>query len=258
MVLGLALAPREQREVAVENTPTTTPENRVPAPASENRALPPQAVNARVYWDRFRETATPNKKAESSASRFGWTQYADHGPGEELLGDPATVLDLGCGVGYEVSFLRRQGIDATGLDTSGTSLAKAREMWPDVPAERFVHADAIEYLSTTERTWDAVYSIFGAVWFHDPNQLLPLLRRRLSPGGALVFAHFPPVPGCLGVSGAWGFVEQGQTPMYVKRWHYPPETWTEMLASHGFRATRAEILPGPGAGDLGTLLVQAR
>lgn len=241
----------------MENKPSTVPGSSVPAVRGEYSGMTDQADNARAYWDRFQKTATPTKKAGSSAVRFGWTQYADHGPGEELLGAPGTVLDLGCGIGNEVGYLRGEGFDATGVDTSGTVLAKAREMWPEMPPEHLVHSDVVEYLTTTDRMWDAVYSVFGAVWFHDPAQLLPLVRKRMSTGGSLVFAHFPPVPGCLGVSGAWAFVEQGQQPMYVKRWHYPPETWAYYLNEHGFHTTRAEILPGPGAGDLGTLLVRA-
>ncbi|GGV13941.1 hypothetical protein [Streptomyces spectabilis] len=32
----------------------------------------------------------------------------------------------------------------------------------------------------------------GAVWFTDPDRLLPLIARRLAPGGVLAFAHAEP------------------------------------------------------------------
>ncbi|MEU2558399.1 methyltransferase domain-containing protein [Streptomyces longispororuber] len=52
-----------------------------------------------------------------------------------------------------------------------------------------MHADAVEYLSCTPTVFDAVYSVWGAVWFTDPDRLLPLIARRLAPGGVLAFAH---------------------------------------------------------------------
>lgn len=44
-------------------------------------------------WDTYAESAFKDD-AEPS---FCWTQYAAHGPGPELLGDPHSVLEIGCG-----------------------------------------------------------------------------------------------------------------------------------------------------------------
>jgi len=41
------------------------------------------------------------------------------------------------------------------------------------------------------------------VWFTDPEQLLPLIHDRLTPGGRLVFSHAPAVPGSYGIQGIY-------------------------------------------------------
>ncbi|WP_326745317.1 hypothetical protein [Streptomyces sp. NBC_01760] len=95
------------------------------------------------------------------------------------------------------------------------------------------------------------------MWFHDPDFLLPAIRRSLAPGGRLVFSHYPPVPGCYGVSGSYGFGNRGSTSFW-RRWNYPPQSWQQLLTVHGFEEVHAEVLEGPEPDQLGTLLVQAK
>lgn len=213
------------------------------------------ALGERAFWDRFQETAKPTAKGVSAEARFGWTQYPDHGPGEEVLGTAQRVLELGCGIGNEVAYLDRLGLDVIGVDFSGVGLERARAKWP-AQADRFQQYGALDYLARTEGTFDAVYSIFGAMWFNDPEEILPLALRRLRPGGVLAFSHLPPVPGCHGVAGAWQFGGRGE-PMCVRRWNYEPEMWVEILDAHGFVSPTADVLEAPTPGDVGTLLVRA-
>ncbi|WP_177242867.1 hypothetical protein [Amycolatopsis marina] len=46
---------------------------------------------------------------------FEWSQYEDHGPGDELLGTPLPTLELGSGSGNVVAALALKGICATGI-----------------------------------------------------------------------------------------------------------------------------------------------
>ncbi|WP_344496026.1 hypothetical protein [Nonomuraea monospora] len=67
----------------------------------------PAAITDRVaYWDRYatgiRKTDTPQAALKNA---FGWTQYEGHGPGDELLGDPGTALELGSSRGHAVAAL---------------------------------------------------------------------------------------------------------------------------------------------------------
>src|SRR5699024_2762243 len=124
-----------------------------------------------------------------------WCQYDDHGPGAELLGEPTTAVELGCGRGDAVAALATMGVAATGVDLSGAHVQAAQRWWGDIPSARFVHADVVEYLRASDQRWEAAYSLWGAVWFTDPRVLLPLVRDRLEPGGRLIFAHAPAVTG---------------------------------------------------------------
>lgn len=47
--------------------------------------------------------------AAGETTWFNWTQYPDHGPGPELLGEPRTVIDLGCGSGRDTTHLAVRG-----------------------------------------------------------------------------------------------------------------------------------------------------
>ncbi|MFG1949304.1 class I SAM-dependent methyltransferase [Nonomuraea sp. NPDC048826] len=217
------------------------------------------AVTDRVaYWDRYatgiRKTDAPQTALKNA---FGWTQYEGHGPGDELLGDPATALELGSSRGHAVAALATKGIDATGVDLSPVQIEGARQQWGHLPNAHFVHADAIAFLTSSERRWEAIYSIFGALWFTDPDQWMPLVRARLAPGGKLVFSCAPVVPGTAGVQGMYGAGFTGAQ-VWIYRWTYEPDVWARMLTGTGFREVRAWVEDAPRPENVGTLIVEAR
>lgn len=212
-----------------------------------------------AYWDHYAVGAAKTQIAPEEALKnaFGWTQYEGHGLGDELLGDPETALELGFGRGYAVAALAIKGIQATGVDLSTAHVDNARARWGHLPNARYLQVDVLDYLAGTTDQWDAIYSIFGALWFTDPEKLLPLVRQRLSSGGRLVFSHAQAVPGSYGVQGMYGGGFTGpQT--WIYRWAYEPETWADLLAQHGFSHIRARHLPAPDARNVQTLLVEAR
>ncbi|RSN60665.1 SAM-dependent methyltransferase [Amycolatopsis sp. WAC 04182] len=209
------------------------------------------------YWDRYASHAVNTGADLASAEPFGWTQYPSHGPGPELLGQPRTALELGCGDGDAVAALAMRGVDATGVDLSGVQYEQACRRWGHIAGARFVHADVLEFLSGSEQTWDVVYSVWGAIWFLDPAVVLPLVRECLAPGGKLVFSHAPPVPGAYGIQGTYGAPFRAE-PQWLYRWSYEPETWAEMLHGNGFRSIHARVESAPDIGKLGTLIVEAQ
>ncbi|MFJ6621887.1 class I SAM-dependent DNA methyltransferase [Kitasatospora sp. NPDC091335] len=184
-----------------------------------------------------------------------WTQYAGHGPGPELLGSPASALELGCGTGRALAALAEQGVKVTGVDLSPVMVARAAERWG--PAGVRVHcAEVLNYLGSTDETWDAVYSVFGAVWFTDPLRLLPLIAARLNPGGVLVFSQPPAIPGAYGPQGMYkgGFAGRA---LYTYRYSYTPRRWAGLLLRSGFDSAEARVLDAPTDGHIGTLIVSA-
>ncbi|SEP54289.1 class I SAM-dependent methyltransferase [Amycolatopsis saalfeldensis] len=209
-----------------------------------------------TYWNRYALGAANAAPDDESAPSVRWTQYPSHGPGIELLGDPRSSLELGCGRGDAVAALAARGVDATGVDLSGTQCEQARRRWGHVAGARFEHADVLEFLGAADRTWDAIYSIWGAIWFLDPALVLPLVRKHLAPGGKLVFSHAPPVPGAYGIQGMYGAAFTAD-PLWVYRWSYEPDVWAELLRRNGFGNIHARVEAAPESGKLGTLIVEA-
>ncbi|MEV7525543.1 class I SAM-dependent methyltransferase [Streptomyces sp. NPDC091371] len=213
-------------------------------------------------WDDYSKSKpqrrTTNAKGETTW--FNWTQYADHGPGAEVLalqpGD--TVLDLGCGSGGNAAHLATLGMTAVGVDLSPKQLAKAHERWPEVHGMELHQGDALAYLGETFTVFDAIYSVFGAAWFTDPGLLLPIVHANLKPGGVFAFSQRPPVEGCYGCQASYIPRGADEDPAVVKRWDYPSETWASMLKEYGFEDVTAELTDAPAVGGrrIGTLLVR--
>jgi SAM-dependent methyltransferase len=216
-----------------------------------------------MAWDTYSRQRPERRptNARGETTWFNWTQYTDHGPGAELLGLPggSRVLDLGCGKGGNAAHLAALGMDAVGVDVSPVQLSAAEERWGDTPGLELRHADALAYLREDGACFDAVYSVYGVVWFTDPAAVLPLVRARLRPGGTLAFSQRPPVEGCYGCQASYIPRGEDADPLVVKRWDYEPKVWERLLTEHGYTDVWAHVLPAPpGPRTVGTLIVQAR
>lgn len=138
---------------------------------------------------------SPGRNPEDALKNaFGWCQYDGHGPGDELLGDSLTTLDLGPGRGNAVAALATKGVVATGVDLSPVQVDAARSRWAHLPNAHFEQADVLDFLTTTDQRWDAIYSIWGAAWFTDPTALLPAVLQRLTPAAGWCSPTHPTFP----------------------------------------------------------------
>ncbi|MGW0826061.1 hypothetical protein [Streptomyces sp. NPDC002845] len=72
------------------------------------------------------------------------------------------------------------------------------------PGLSFVHADVTDYLAADTTVYDAIYSVWGAVWFTDPEHLFPLIAQRLTPVGSSPSARPSPLSGRTGHSPCTG------------------------------------------------------
>ncbi|MCF3101223.1 class I SAM-dependent methyltransferase [Streptomyces roseoverticillatus] len=207
----------------------------------------------RELWDTYAQSTRSD--VLDSDPVFCWTQYAGHGPGPELLGEPESVLELGCGTGRALAYLAQRGVKATGVDLSPVMVEQTTKRWGPLGV-RFVCCEVLEHLAVSTDTYDAVYSIFGAVWFTDPARLLPLIADRLNPGGVLVFSQPPAIPGAYGPQGMYkgGFAGKA---MYTYRYSYTPRKWENLLRKAGFAEAEARVIEAPTAGHIGTLIVRA-
>ncbi|WP_175408529.1 trans-aconitate 2-methyltransferase [Streptomyces sp. TRM64462] len=211
-------------------------------------------MSLETYWNRYAEN--PVSVEESLENGFGWTQYPGHGPSEELLGQPDSVLELGCGTGDALAYLTRKGIRGVGVDMSPRQIEYAQRRWGQQPDTRFVCGDAINFLASTPEKFGAIYSNWGALWFTDPREWAPAVRSRLTDRGVLVFSCAPPVDGCYGAQGLYGGGFRGEV-THVQRWAYTPEMWEGILRNAGFLEVYAKVFEAPDPRNLGTLIVQA-
>ncbi|MDT0308099.1 class I SAM-dependent methyltransferase [Streptomyces sp. DSM 44917] len=150
-------------------------------------------------------------------------------------------------------------MNVVGVDFSPVQVERARTWWRDERRVSFVRAMAGAFLTADTATYDAVYSVWGAVWCTDPEELLPLIAARLTDGGVLAFRQAEPTADAWGpqrMGGTW--LEGREDELTVLRWQYSPALRTDLLKRSGFADVAATALAAPAPGQPGTLLVRAR
>lgn len=219
--------------------------------------MPLKSKSLPEYWDTYKPYNGEGTPAAPAADSFEWTQYPGHGPGPGFLGQPRTALELGSAEGKEAVHLARTGVEVTALDLSPAQTARARLWWEGTPGLSFVNADACDYLAETTSSFDAVFSIWGAVWFTDPERLVPAVARRLNPGGVFAFSQAEPIEGFYGPQAMYGNGLSGRR-LPVLRWSYSPGMWADLLERNRFTGVEAAVLAAPEPDNVGTLMVRAK
>lgn len=97
---------------------------------------------------------------------------------------PGAVLDVGCGVGYLLNWLGKQGWRGVGVDLSSAAVAAGRRIYPDLEFFR----SSVYDLPFADRSFDAVVSISVAEHLESPRQMVAEMNRVLKPGGALMLS----------------------------------------------------------------------
>ncbi len=102
------------------------------------------------------------------------------------------VLDVACGTGNLAIPLARSGHHVTGVDIASNLVAQARDR---AAAEqlrvRFDEGDA-EQLPYPDSSFDAVVTMFGAMFAPRPEMVVQEFARVLRPGGHLAMANWNP------------------------------------------------------------------
>src|SRR6185295_16629248 len=103
-----------------------------------------------------------------------------------------TVLDVACGTGNLAIPAARTGASVTGVDIALNSVEQARE---NAKAEglnaKFDEGDA-EALSYEDASFDAVVTMFGAMFAPRPELVAAELKRVCRPGGFIAMANWTP------------------------------------------------------------------
>ena len=138
-----------------------------------------------------------NLRAMWIAGDFGVVAKTISASGEEFirrLNIPAgsEVLDVACGTGNLAIPLARSGCEVTGLDIAPNLLEQARERARSENLEiTFIEGDA-EQLPFPDASFDAVASMFGAMFAPRPELVAAEFARVLNPGGLLAMANWDP------------------------------------------------------------------
>jgi malonyl-CoA O-methyltransferase len=110
---------------------------------------------------------------------------------EFVRGEPARILDLGCGTGIASEAMRGRfgGATVIGLDWSRGMLARFSER--NRNAALPLCAD-MQSLPLPPRSLDLVFSNLAVQWSSTPEALFAGIRKVLRPGGMLLFSTFGP------------------------------------------------------------------
>jgi ubiquinone/menaquinone biosynthesis C-methylase UbiE len=94
----------------------------------------------------------------------------------------ARVIDVGCGTGVSVEYLRRVlSLDAAGVDISGRLIERGKQRYPGLP---LLQADAGK-LPFSSETIDAILAECSISVLNNPEHVLGECYRVLKPGGKL-------------------------------------------------------------------------
>jgi ubiquinone/menaquinone biosynthesis C-methylase UbiE len=98
------------------------------------------------------------------------------------------VLDLGCGSGVFTQFLMAQGLTVTGIDSSETQLAEARQRLPNTPflLANFEAAEFATQMVSVERPFDLIAARYVIHELADPIEAFRSWKRLLTSEGKLL------------------------------------------------------------------------
>ncbi|MCN9241404.1 class I SAM-dependent methyltransferase [Streptomyces sp. RY43-2] len=207
--------------------------------------------NSTDLWHHYGRTRAEEDRVVPRTFRWVWSQ--DGGPGAEVLGDLTgkVVGDLGAGAARHAAHLvtRHAPARVDAVDSSPAQCAMANDLFGHLtPRLRIVRSDVVKHVQAAPGAYDVLYSVFGAVDFTDPYELLPAVASALRPGGRLLFstlAHY------LGGAPAELDVVPADIPARtsdgevttMRRWVLQEHVWRELLDASGFAQVGVDVLP---------------
>lgn len=122
-----------------------------------------------------------------------------------------SLLHLQCHFGMDTLSWARLGARVTGLDFSGRSIERARELAGDCGIDaRFVQADVYETPQRIFDTFDLVVTTAGVLpWLPDVQRWAKVVAQMLRPGGKFYLREFHPIAQTLD-----GKPEDSRTPIF--------------------------------------------
>ena len=165
-----------------------------------------------------RPPSAPERAAAARQFRARWRGWL---PPEHA----APILDVGCGAGLFVDYLRQAGYtDVAGIDWSPGEVARARE----AGIHGVVLADATEFLTDKKDRYGliAVLNVVEHLHKAEVLTLLRLLHQALVPGGRVIAVTPNGLSPFSGATRYWDFSHELA---------FTPASWRQLAATAGFR-----------------------
>jgi SAM-dependent methyltransferase len=140
------------------------------------------------------------------------------------------VLDVGCGEGVFVAYARRRGLEAFGLDFSGSAVAVGRAQF----GNRWIHVGGFEALAPTglPTSFDLITAFEVIEHVESPASFLAQVRERLAPGGLVAV--------CVPNRDGWPITQfNDYPPHHLTRWNL--QTLGSFLERNGFIVERIAL-----------------
>jgi SAM-dependent methyltransferase len=178
-----------------------------------------------ALWELLRDIAAGVRRAPAAipgARRLAARRFDVNVP----VGDPSVrrVVDVGCGFGDLLLYLRSRGCSVIGVEYDHGAAAKGREYGLDI------HVGDIRELRLRDASVDAAVLQHSLEHVPDPSGLIAELGRILRPGGTLHLAL--PNGDAAGLSGereAWGCLFNPE-----HFWYFDRENLIGLLGRNGF------------------------
>lgn len=95
-----------------------------------------------------------------------------------------TILDAGCGFGFDLKILLRKGAKVYGVDASKTMIKIAREINPEI---KNIFVASFTKTKLQKNLFDIVISRFAFHYAPNPESIFKEMNRILKPNGLLIF-----------------------------------------------------------------------
>ena len=164
------------------------------------RELDPKPADAEIgnfYLSQYYELLKSGKRApdirrlmdggDNAQRERDWLRhglYADIADSILTFAPGMSTLDVGCGAGELVAFLKDQGLEACGFEPSELAVSVAREKELEVHHANF--DDFVANCREQQRRFDAVSMVHVLEHVPDPKLLLTSMRDLLNEGGILI------------------------------------------------------------------------
>jgi SAM-dependent methyltransferase len=177
-------------------------------------------------WDGLRDTyATASGPARLAGGLARWVFDVN----VRVAPTPPRVIEVGCGYGDLLAYLRSRGCVVQGVDLDARAARVADSL--GVP----VHVGALEDLRSPAGSFDVGVLCHSLEHVPDPDQTLDTLSRLLGPGALLHVAVPNGAAAALAIEGAeWPHVSH---PLHF--WFFDRRSLMTLLERHGFRAVSA-------------------